>query len=163
MALYITTADLIALQDADTYVKLFDKDGDGQVSGAIDEAYVEKCIAIADSKVKMKCYSAFGADFDAEGGTVDEAIKAMVCAYTFVEAVKYSPLYSSDEKTAFAGAKKDADEFFTALVKDFNNRVRTSAVGRAQPLARTSQTQTTSGEYTMPFNRAADRKDPSAF
>ncbi len=160
MALYITAADLQALQDPETYVRLFDRNNDG----IADADFVAKCIAIADSKVKMRCNSAFGGtDFDVEGGTVDEAIKAMTCAYAFVEAVMYSPIYTADEKNAFSGAKKAADEFFNALVKDFNNRPKTAGTRRAQPYARVTNTETTDGTPTNPFTRAADRRDPSAF
>ncbi len=159
MALYITVADLEALQDPDVFIRLFDKDGDGTA----DIAWINRCIAVADSKVKMKCYSAFGADFDVVGGTVDEAIKAMVCAYAFMEAVHYSPLYTGDEKSAFIGLKKEADEFFASLVKDFNNRVRTSGVGRAQPVAAVVNITDQCNVTTRPFGDAADKITGSGF
>lgn len=156
MGTYITAADLIARQTPDVFVRLFDRDGDG----IADSDVIESCIATAESKVKMRCYAAFGADFDALGGTVDEAVKGMTCAYAFIEAVMYNPLFTNDDKGAFAGALKIADAFFDRLVKDNGNRVRTSAVGRAQPRGRVNNTVDEFNNPTNPFAQAADRKSP---
>jgi hypothetical protein len=153
---YITAADLIVRVPADVYIRMFDRDGDG----IADADVVESCIATADSKVKMRCYAAFGDDFDAIGGTVDEAIKAMTVAYAFIEAVMYNPLFTADDRGAFSGALKLADQFFDRLTKDNGNRVRTSAVGRAQPRGRVNNTLDENGVPTNPFTQAADRRTP---
>lgn len=138
-------------------MRAFDRTG----TGSADSAFVTLCINTAESEATMLCGAAFPGNFNDGGAAVDEAVKHHLCVMAHWAAV--SPQLSASPGSPLGESYKLARKFFENLARDNFNRLRTSAGGRARPRARVANAQDSSGEYTNPFSRAADKKDKTAF
>lgn len=156
----IEAADVSARVSAEDYLKLFDNTG----AGTVNATFLAATLATACSEVAMATAAAFGGvALDADGGTADEALKAFAVYTAIKHALFGNPLCGEGDAAPYAAAIKWADAFIERAAKDSRARPVTSVVGRARPRASVLNTQDAAGDYTNPFVRAADKKDPSGF
>jgi hypothetical protein len=166
---YITPADIAARVTADLYLQLFDRDEDGTVNEVAgpDADALTTAIATSQSVVDTELEIAYPDGLLANGGVVDPRVKAAQVMIALYESVRYSPAHTGDKGSTFRAGYDEALKMLERVRRVMGAHLVTGA-GGAEPRQRTGDVQNATttgvnGTPVLPYTRAADGRDPSAF
>lgn len=160
MAGEITIADIQARVPAETWGRVFDRDG----LGAADLVFAQTCINDAISEAEMRLEASLPGYLAAKSSAIADAIKRRIAVMTLYNGVQLNPStagQSDKEPSPFLKIYKDALEFFDRLARDDRNR--TTDGTKSRPQAQAANAIDSSSRPTNPFTRSADGRDPSMF
>ncbi len=156
----ITTADITGRMSTQAYTRLYAKNG----GSTVDTAFRDLIITEANSRIRTLTRAAFPAGLYETTDTVDPEVAGrgvdianMIAASRHTSAV--------DESGSYMAHGRAAEKFFREMSRDADARPPNSnaSVGTARPRAGNTNVIDDAGQYTMPYNRAADRRDASDF
>jgi phage gp36-like protein len=158
MSLLFTPADITARMSTKDYERLYSRNG----GNTVDTDFRDRCMADADSEVRVLTKAAFPTGFDAAGGTVDPIIVRACVAISNANAAEMSA--GSSEKNGYSQAAERYRKLLKAFTRDDNARVVTSAAGLPDPQPSVENTTQDDGVTTnSAWTRAASGQDGSNF
>jgi hypothetical protein len=128
-----------AAMSSDVYLRVYDMDGDGAVSGSDETAFV-RALARAETEVDESLSASHGAPFSADTfaalpAGAQDSIREIVLELMHWHAVKLRPSMSDEKKSPYRVLWKDARERLKELRLDFGRRLPGVAAPQPTPRA----------------------------
>jgi hypothetical protein len=156
----IATADITGRLSTQAYTRLFAKNG----GSTVDTTFRDLVIAETNSRIRTLTRAAFPSGLYTTTDTIDpEVIGRGVDIACMIAASRHTS--AVDESGSYMAHGRAAEKFFREMSRDADARPPNSnaSVGTARPRAGNTNITDDAGAYTMPYNRAADRRDASDF
>lgn len=156
----ITATILSEMLSPEELLRLFDPAG----SGSVNASHRDRCIAVAESEVRMILGTHLSAQVDSNG-TPDPAVVehcARICLYH--AASRHVGIGGSSRSLPlpYRQGYEDALAFFKKVAND-DRRTVTNDLGQAEPKTRTNGLTDANGDATQVWTRAANKADSSLF
>lgn len=157
----ISTTILAEMLSAEELLRLFDPGA----SGSVNASFQARCIAVAESEVRMILGTHLSAQIDSGSGGVDPAVVehcARICLYH--AATRHVGIGGSSRSLPlpFRQGYEDALAFFKKVAND-ERRTVTANLGQPEPKSRTNGLEDADGNPTQVWTRAANKTDSSLF
>ena len=162
MAGEITIPEVQARVPAETWSRVFDRDG----SGTVDTNFVQQCIDDAVAEIEMRVEASLPGYLATKSAAVSNAIKRRLAAVVLYLGVQFNPAVAGatdKEPGPFSKPYKEALDFFDRLARDDENRPTDGALAQPQASIDNVTASNDGVTYNQPWTRAASGQDSSNF
>lgn len=161
MGRYFSQSDIQAQMSADEFVRVFDKEGNGDAPTIAN--FVDSCIARAENRIDMRLGAYVGGVYlNANGAVVDPVIISIGVDFACWYAVRRNPSAQGEKDSPFLRDFKQGEEELKALANDEYFRARTSSGFPTLPQPSIDNvTQPDGVTPNNPWNQAASGQSPS--
>lgn len=153
----VTPTDVIECLSTQAYNRLFAKNG----GNTPDTSYRDRCIAEANSEIRVLTRAAFPDGLYQTGDTLDPLVVGQGVNLTI--AIASSRHLATEETSGYARLGAKAREFFKSLNRDRDARAPGSSQGAPLPRPTVNNLTDAQGQPTNPYVRNASQQDTSGF